>query len=104
VTAQWRRATHVAGGLRAAGIEVHTGLLEDEARELNIGFFKLMQQGTPWLRLKTAQSLDGQTALNNGASQWITSQAARDDGHHWRARACAVLSAMMSAVLNTDTV
>ncbi len=61
---------HVSGQglacLRAAGIEVHTGLLEDEARELNIGFFKRMQNGTPWLRLKTAQSLDGQTALNNG--------------------------------------
>ena len=78
--------------LRAAGVQVQTGLLENEARELNIGFFKRMQQGTPWLRMKSAQSLDGQTALNNGVSQWITSQAARDDGHHWRARACAVLS------------
>jgi diaminohydroxyphosphoribosylaminopyrimidine deaminase/5-amino-6-(5-phosphoribosylamino)uracil reductase len=87
--------------LCAAGIEVHTGLLEDEARELNIGFFKRMQHGTPWLRLKTAQSLDGQTALNNGASQWITSQAARDDGHHWRARACAVLSGI-GTVLQDD--
>ncbi len=87
--------------LRAAGIEVHTGLLEDEARELNIGFFKRMQHGTPWLRLKTAQSLDGQTALNNGASQWITGQAARDDGHHWRARACAVLSGI-GTVLQDD--
>ena len=87
--------------LRAAGIEVHTGLLEDEAREINIGFFKRMQHGTPWLRLKTAQSLDGQTALNNGASQWITSQAARDDGHHWRARACAVLSGI-GTVLQDD--
>ena len=87
--------------LRAAGIEVHTGLLEDEARELNIGFFKRMQHGTPWLRLKTAQSLDGQTALSNGASQWITGQAARDDGHHWRARACAVLSGI-GTVLQDD--
>ncbi len=96
---------HVSGQglarLRAAGIEVHTGLLEDEARELNIGFFKRMQNGTPWLRLKTAQSLDGQTALNNGTSQWITSQAARDDGHHWRARACAVLSGI-GTVLQDD--
>jgi diaminohydroxyphosphoribosylaminopyrimidine deaminase/5-amino-6-(5-phosphoribosylamino)uracil reductase len=87
--------------LRAAGIEVHTGLLEDEARELNIGFFKRMQHGTPWLRLKTAQSLDGQTALINGVSQWITGQAARDDGHHWRARACAVLSGI-GTVLQDD--
>ena len=87
--------------LQAAGIEVQTGLLEDEAREMNIGFFKRMQHGTPWLRLKTAQSLDGQTALNNGASQWITSQAARDDGHRWRARACAVLSGI-GTVLQDD--
>ena len=87
--------------LRAAGIEVLTGLLEDEARELNIGFFKRMQQGSPWLRMKTAQSLDGLTALNNGSSQWITSQAARDDGHHWRARACALLSGI-GTVLQDD--
>ena len=87
--------------LRAAGVQVQSGLMEIEARELNIGFFKRMQHGTPWLRLKTAQSLDGQTALNNGASQWITGQAARDDGHHWRARACAVLSGI-GTVLQDD--
>jgi diaminohydroxyphosphoribosylaminopyrimidine deaminase/5-amino-6-(5-phosphoribosylamino)uracil reductase len=87
--------------LRAAGVQVETGLLENEARELNIGFFKRMQHGTPWLRMKTAQSLDGHTALNNGASQWITGQAARDDGHHWRARACAVLSGI-GTVLQDD--
>ena len=87
--------------LRTAGVKVQTGLLEDEARELNIGFFKRMQHGTPWLRMKTAQSLDGQTALVNGTSQWITSQAARDDGHRWRARACAVLSGI-GTVLQDD--
>ncbi|RZJ23095.1 MAG: RibD family protein, partial [Haliea sp.] len=47
---------------------------------------------TPWVRMKVAASLDGRTALNNGASQWITSEAARTDGHRWRARACAVLT------------
>jgi diaminohydroxyphosphoribosylaminopyrimidine deaminase/5-amino-6-(5-phosphoribosylamino)uracil reductase len=87
--------------LRAAGVQVDTGLLENEARELNIGFFKRMQHGTPWLRLKTAQSLDGHTALNNGESQWITGIAARDEGHHWRARACAVLSGI-GTVLQDD--
>jgi diaminohydroxyphosphoribosylaminopyrimidine deaminase/5-amino-6-(5-phosphoribosylamino)uracil reductase len=51
-----------------------------------------MTQGVPWMRLKVAASLDGQTALSNGASQWITSAAARQDGHAWRARACAVLT------------
>ncbi len=78
--------------LRAAGVQVEIGLGEKEATELNIGFFKRMQHGTPWLRLKSAQSLDAQTALTNGQSQWITSEEARLDGHHWRARACALLS------------
>ena len=87
--------------LREAGIDVIMGLGQERAHDINIGFFKRMQHGTPWLRLKTAQSLDGQTALNNGASQWITSQAARDDGHHWRARACAVLSGI-GTVLQDD--
>ena len=87
--------------LRAAGIQVDIGLGEQEATELNIGFFKRMQQGTPWLRMKTAQSLDGQTALLNGQSQWITGEEARLDGHHWRARACAVLTGI-GTVLQDD--
>ncbi|MGE5385667.1 MAG: bifunctional diaminohydroxyphosphoribosylaminopyrimidine deaminase/5-amino-6-(5-phosphoribosylamino)uracil reductase RibD [Betaproteobacteria bacterium] len=78
--------------LRAAGIETVCGLLENEARELNIGFVSRMTRGRPWLRLKTAASLDGKTALNNGVSQWITGPEARQDGHRWRARACAMLT------------
>lgn len=78
--------------LRAAGIETASGLLENEARELNIGFVARMTRGRPWLRLKAAASLDGKTALNNGVSQWITGPEARRDGHRWRARACAILT------------
>ena len=78
--------------LRAAGIEVVVGPGAEESRELNIGFFSRMVRGTPWVRLKVAASLDGTTALHNGASQWITSAAARADGHAWRARSCAVLT------------
>ena len=78
--------------LRAAGIATECGLMEVEARELNLGFISRMTRGRPWLRLKVAASLDGKTALNNGNSQWITGAAARADGHHWRARACAVLT------------
>lgn len=78
--------------LRAAGIEAACGLLENEARELNIGFVSRMTRGRPWLRLKAAASLDGKTALNNGLSQWITGPEARRDGHRWRARACAILT------------
>ena len=78
--------------LREAGIDVRCGLLAREARELNIGFVSRMERGTPWMRLKVAASLDGFTALPDGTSQWITGEAARADGHAWRARACAVLT------------
>lgn len=78
--------------LRAAGIVTERGLLEAEARELNIGFVSRMSRGRPWVRLKAAATLDGKTALDNGVSQWITSPAARADGHRWRARACAILT------------
>ncbi len=78
--------------LRQAGIEVETGVIEAEALELNIGFVSRLTRGRPWVRVKLAASLDGKTALNNGNSRWITGKAARCDGHHWRARACAVLT------------
>jgi len=78
--------------LRLAGIETACGLMETQARELNIGFVSRMERGRPWLRLKAAASLDGKTALNNGQSQWITGADARQDGHRWRARACAILT------------
>jgi len=78
--------------LELAGIRVDSGLMEDEARELNIGFVSRMTRGRPWLRLKVAASLDGKTALNNGRSQWITGAEARRDAHAWRARSCAMLT------------
>ncbi|MGH8619102.1 MAG: bifunctional diaminohydroxyphosphoribosylaminopyrimidine deaminase/5-amino-6-(5-phosphoribosylamino)uracil reductase RibD [Burkholderiales bacterium] len=87
--------------LRAAGLQVETGLLELEATELNIGFVSRMTRGRPWVRLKIAASLDGKTALANGKSQWITGAEARRDGHHWRARACAVLTGI-GTVLEDD--
>lgn len=78
--------------LQAAGIQVQCGLLAKEAREINIGFFKRMETGKPWVRLKVAASIDGYTALTNGQSQWITGAQARQDGHVWRARADAILT------------
>ncbi|MBS0451671.1 MAG: bifunctional diaminohydroxyphosphoribosylaminopyrimidine deaminase/5-amino-6-(5-phosphoribosylamino)uracil reductase RibD [Proteobacteria bacterium] len=87
--------------LRAAGIAVEVGPGEEEARELNIGFFSRMLRKTPWVRMKLAASLDGKTALENGVSQWITSHAARTDGHAWRARAGAVLTGV-GTVLEDD--
>jgi diaminohydroxyphosphoribosylaminopyrimidine deaminase/5-amino-6-(5-phosphoribosylamino)uracil reductase len=78
--------------LRAAGLQVEVGLGEDAARDLNPGFIKRMTTGLPFVRMKIAASLDGQTALLNGVSQWITSEPARRDGHAWRAQACAILT------------
>jgi len=78
--------------LAAAGIDVHTGVCIEDALVLNPGFVARMTRGTPWLWLKLAASLDGRSALPNGVSQWITSDAARADGHHWRARSCLVLT------------
>ena len=78
--------------LRAAGIAVESGVMADEAREINIGFISRMTTGRPWVRMKLAASLDAQSALGNGQSQWITSDAARRDGHAWRARASALMT------------
>lgn len=86
----------VAGGgitmLTLAGIQAEVGLMETEARALNPGFVSRMTRQRPWVRLKTASTLDGKTALANGASQWITGEAARADVQHLRARACAILT------------
>lgn len=91
--------------LRAAGIEVELLPPDSEtaraSRELNIGFFSRMVRGIPWVRMKMAASLDGTSALENGASQWITGELARADGHAWRARACAVLTGI-GTVLQDD--
>jgi diaminohydroxyphosphoribosylaminopyrimidine deaminase/5-amino-6-(5-phosphoribosylamino)uracil reductase len=87
--------------LRAAGIAIDIGAGAAESRELNIGFFSRMVRKTPWVRMKIAASLDGKTALQNGVSQWITSDAARTDGHGWRARADAVLTGI-GTVLKDD--
>ena len=80
------------GKLRAAGIAVEAGLMREQARELNIGFFSRIERGRPWVRVKLAMSLDGRTALANGESKWITGEAARADVQRWRARSSAILS------------
>jgi diaminohydroxyphosphoribosylaminopyrimidine deaminase/5-amino-6-(5-phosphoribosylamino)uracil reductase len=86
----------VSGGgaaeLAAAGVAVEGAVMERAAEPLNRGFFTRMLRGTPYVRSKLAVSLDGRTALANGVSQWITSDAARADVHRWRARSSAVLT------------
>lgn len=84
--------------MRAAGIEVASGLMRDSARELNVGFFSRVERGRPFLRLKLAASLDGRIALANGESKWITGEAARADVQRWRARSSAILTASGTAL------
>jgi diaminohydroxyphosphoribosylaminopyrimidine deaminase/5-amino-6-(5-phosphoribosylamino)uracil reductase len=86
------RAAHGGDALEAAGIRFEHGLMEAEARELNVGFVSRMTRKRPWVRLKIAATFDGRTALADGTSQWITGAEARRDGHRWRARACAILT------------
>jgi diaminohydroxyphosphoribosylaminopyrimidine deaminase / 5-amino-6-(5-phosphoribosylamino)uracil reductase len=81
-----------AAALRAAGVTVESGLMDEEATELNAGFFRRMRVGRPLIRVKLAMSLDGRTALANGESRWITGEAARQEVQHWRARSSAVLT------------
>ncbi len=84
--------------LRDAGIEVEVGLLEQDALDLNPAFIKKMKTGMPFVQLKMAASLDGQTALANGQSQWITSAQARQDVQRYRAQAGAILSASQTVI------
>lgn len=79
--------------LREAGVEVASGLLEAQARQLNRGFLSRIERCRPWVRVKLAMSLDGRTAAADGDSKWISGEASRADVHRWRARAGAILTA-----------
>jgi diaminohydroxyphosphoribosylaminopyrimidine deaminase/5-amino-6-(5-phosphoribosylamino)uracil reductase len=81
-----------AARLRSAGVMVDGGLQAEAARALNPGFHKRHETGLPWVRVKLAASLDGRTALANGASRWITGPVARRDGQLFRARSSVVLT------------
>ena len=87
--------------LAAAGVGFEHGLMQEEAKELNIGFVSRMTRGRPWVRMKVAATLDGRTALADGRSQWITGPEARRDGHRWRARACAILTGIGTVMADT---
>ena len=78
--------------LMHAGIAVQSGVLEAEARELNAGFVKRMEQGLPLVRVKLAMSLDGRTAMANGESQWITGPEARAAVQRLRAQASVIIT------------
>jgi diaminohydroxyphosphoribosylaminopyrimidine deaminase/5-amino-6-(5-phosphoribosylamino)uracil reductase len=88
--------------LRSAGIEASSGLLETEAKALNPGFIKRMEQGLPYIRVKTASSLDGRTAMQSGESQWITGAAARSDVQRLRAQSSVIVTGIDS-ILHDDS-
>ena len=84
--------------LEAVGIITAVGILEREARELNRGFLARMTRGRPWVTVKLGSSADGRTALADGSSQWITSEAARADVQRLRARASAIVTGIGTAL------
>jgi diaminohydroxyphosphoribosylaminopyrimidine deaminase/5-amino-6-(5-phosphoribosylamino)uracil reductase len=84
--------------LRDAGIEVESGLLAAQAAELNPGFIKRMQAGRPFVRVKLAMSLDGRTAMASGESQWISSEASRNDVQRLRAESSAILTGITTVL------
>ncbi len=86
--------------LRTQGVATEAGLLAAQAESLNVGFLARHRRGWPWVRVKLAASLDGRTALANGKSQWLTSEAARADVQRLRARSSAILSG--AATLRRD--
>ncbi|MEI6069398.1 MAG: bifunctional diaminohydroxyphosphoribosylaminopyrimidine deaminase/5-amino-6-(5-phosphoribosylamino)uracil reductase RibD [Methylococcaceae bacterium] len=84
--------------LKAAGIEVICGVLQEDARTLNRGFIKRMTENRPFVRSKLAMSLDGRTAMASGESKWITSVEARADVHRLRAESSAILTGINTVI------
>ncbi len=95
----------VAGGgrrrLQEAGIDVQTGLMEEQARRLNAGFIARMTRDRPRVIVKLAASLDGRTAMASGESRWISSEEAREDVQRLRAESSAILTGI-GTVLSDD--
>lgn len=86
--------------LNEEGIITDVGVLEDQARQLNVGFIKRMEKKLPIVRCKLAMSFDGRTAMASGESRWITSLEARQDVQRWRARSCAIMTGIDTILLD----
>ncbi|WP_079528466.1 bifunctional diaminohydroxyphosphoribosylaminopyrimidine deaminase/5-amino-6-(5-phosphoribosylamino)uracil reductase RibD [Halobacillus hunanensis] len=86
--------------MKKAGLEVKTGVLKDEADELNRAFFHFIRTKQPYVRLKSAMSLDGKIATTTGESQWITGESARKDGHSYRHRSAAILAGINTVLMD----
>lgn len=89
--------------LKAAGIEVYCGVLQEDAQALNRGFIKRMTVNRPFVRSKLAMSLDGRTAMASGESQWITSAEARADVHRLRAESSAILTGINTVLADNPS-
>jgi len=87
----------------AARIRVDEGLMAPQAKALNPGFISRMTRNRPWVRTKLAASMDGRTALANGESKWISSDASREDVHRWRARSSAVMTGIGTLLADDPT-
>ena len=92
-----------AAQLRAAGLQVAGGLLAEESRALNVGFFSRHERGRPWVRVKLGASLDGRTALAGGESRWITGAEARADAQLYRARSSVILTGSGTVLADDPT-
>lgn len=89
--------------LEEAGVQVTTGVLEAQAKAINAGFMMRMSQNRPFVRLKTASSLDGRTAMLNGDSVWITGDKARADVQMYRAQADAIITGVGTVLADNPT-
>ncbi len=88
--------------IESAGIKVsHLSDFDGPARSINPGFFKRMETGLPFVRVKLAMSLDGRTALASGESKWITSAQSRQDVQRLRASVSAIVTGVAS-ILKDD--
>jgi len=88
------------GILEAAGVTTQTGLLQQDAENVNVGFITLMTTKLPYVRCKLAASIDGKTAMASGESKWITSSAARQNVQRLRAQSCAIISGADSVLFD----
>lgn len=89
--------------LREAGISCDVGVLEREARWINRGFFRRVEDGRPWITLKLATTIDGRIALPHGESKWITSRESRREVHKLRAGSCAILTGSGTALADNPS-
>jgi len=86
--------------LKRNGINVTSGIMEEDAKKINRGFINRMVNSKPYVRSKIAMSFDGKTSLFDGQSQWITCEASRADVQKWRSKSCAILTG--KGTINSD--